>query len=135
MKSQMVLEMSDVKRALSAAEQEASNNGWAVSIAVCDAGGIPMGLLRMDKAASMSSVAAPEKARTSVMTRKPTAAFEGMLSEGRVALMTMDVMLLEGGEPIVVDGEVIGAVGVSGVHAEADSQIARAGVAAILAGA
>jgi len=134
MKSQMVLELSDVKRALAAAEQEASDNGWAVSIAVCDAGGVLMGMLRMDNAASMSAVVAPEKARTSVMTRKPSAAFEEMLSQGRSALLTMNSSLLAGGEPVIVDGVVIAAVGVSGVAADDDVQVARAAVAALLAG-
>ena len=133
MKSQMVLELSDVKRALAAAEQEANNNGWAVSIAICDAGGVLMGMIRMDNAASMSAVVAPEKARTSVMTRKPSAAFEDMLAQGRSGLLSMQTSLLAGGEPVTVDGTVIAAVGVSGVAAEFDVQVAQAAVAALLA--
>lgn len=132
MKTRVALELSDVKRALAAAEQEAIDKQWSVSIAVCDAGGALLGMLRMDQAPVMSAIVAPEKARTSVMTGKPSGVFEQMVNQGRYAALSMPVTPLEGGEPIIVNGEVVGAVGVSGVKAGEDAQVARAGVAAVL---
>ena len=85
----------------------------------------------MDGAPLMSAQVAPEKARTSVLTGKPSKAFEDMVNNGRFAALAMPVSPLEGGEPIVYDSRVIGAVGVSGVKAGEDAQIARAGVAAL----
>ncbi|CAI08739.1 GlcG/HbpS family heme-binding protein [Aromatoleum aromaticum] len=133
MKDIKALTLDDVKRIAAAAEAEAVANGWAVSIAVCDAGGHPLWLQRMDAAPLMSAVVAPEKARTCVMTGKPSKAFEDMVNSGRYAALAMPVVPLEGGEPIVIDGNVIGAVGVSGVKAGEDAQVARAGLAAIAA--
>ena len=131
MKDIKALTLGDVKRIAAAAEAEAVANGWAVSIAVCDAGGHPLWLQRMDGAPLMSAVVAPEKARTSVMTGKPSKVFEDMVNSGRYAALAMPVVPLEAGEPIVIDGNVIGAVGVSGVKAGEDAQVARAGVEAL----
>lgn len=128
MKDTKMLTLSDVRRIAAAAESEAVANGWAVSIAVCDAGGHGLWLQRMDGAPLMSAIVAPEKARTSVLSGKPSKAFEEMVNNGRIAALAMPVVPLEGGEPIFVDGIVIGAVGVSGVKAGEDAQVARAGV-------
>lgn len=131
MKNTKLLTLDDVKSIAAAAEAEAITCGWAVSIAVCDAGGHPLWLQRMDGAPLMSALVAPEKARTSVLSGKPSKAFEDMVNNGRYAALAMPVVPLEGGEPIVVDGLVIGAVGVSGVKAGEDAQVARAGVAVL----
>ena len=131
MKNTKLLTLDDVKSIAAAAEAEAIACGWAVSIAVCDAGGHPLWLQRMDGAPLMSALVAPEKARTSVLSGKPSKAFEDMVNNGRYAALAMPVVPLEGGEPIVVNGLVIGAVGVSGVKAGEDAQVARAGVAAL----
>lgn len=130
MKDTKTLTLADVKRIAAAAEAEACTNGWAVSIAVCDAGGHALWLQRMDGAPLMSAMVAPEKARTCVLSGKPSRVFEEMVNNGRFAALKMPVVPLEGGEPIIVDGNVIGAVGVSGVKAGEDAQVARAGVAA-----
>ncbi|WP_232503512.1 GlcG/HbpS family heme-binding protein [Pseudogulbenkiania sp. NH8B] len=126
------LTLDEVKRIAAAAETEATAQGWAVSIAVCDAGGHALWLQRMDGAPLMSAAVAPEKARTCVLSGKPSKAFEEMVNNGRFAALAMPVVPLEGGEPIVVGGQVIGAVGVSGVKAGEDAQVARAGVAAVI---
>ncbi|MCK6376576.1 MAG: heme-binding protein [Zoogloea sp.] len=131
MKNTCALTLDDVRRVAAAAEAEATACGWAVSIAVCDAGGHPLWLQRMDGAPLMSAAVAPEKARTSVLSGRPSKAFEEMVNNGRIAALAMPVVPLEGGEPIIVDGMVIGAVGVSGVKAGEDAQVARAGVAAL----
>ncbi|TCO76023.1 uncharacterized protein GlcG (DUF336 family) [Plasticicumulans lactativorans] len=134
MRTCAVLELSDVKKIAAAAEAEARRHGWAVSIAVCDAGGMPLWLQRMDGAPPMSAIIAPDKARTSALGLRPSKVYEEMVNAGRFAALKLPVVPLEGGEPIVVDGVCIGAVGVSGVKSVEDVQIARAGLAALDAG-
>ena len=131
MKNTCTLTLKDVKAIAAAAEAEALANGWAVSIAICDGGGHALWLQRMDGAPLMSAQVAPEKARTSVLTGKPSKAFEEMVNKGRYAALAMPVVPLEGGEPVIVGGQVIGAVGVSGVKAGEDAQVARAGLGAL----
>ncbi|MGE8547599.1 heme-binding protein [Alcaligenes sp. WGS1538] len=133
MRDTKALTLDDAKRIAAAAEAEARNNNWAVSIAICDAGGHSLWLQRMDGAPLMSASVAPEKARTCVLSGKPSKVYEDMVNNGRIAALAMPVVPLEGGEPVVVDGQVIGAVGVSGVKAGEDAQVARAGVAALTA--
>jgi uncharacterized protein GlcG (DUF336 family) len=132
MKDIKALTLADVKRIAAAAEAEAETNGWAVSIAVCDGGGNALWLQRMDGAPPMSASVAPEKARTSVLSGKPSRVYEEMVNNGRFAALKMPVVPLEGGEPIIVGGTVIGAVGVSGVRSGEDARVARAGVAALI---
>ena len=127
------LTLDDAKCMAAAAEAEAIAHNWVVTVAVCDAGGHALFLQRMDGAPLMSAAVAPEKARTCVLGGKPSKVFEDMVNNGRFAALALPVVPLEGGEPIVVDGVVIGAVGVSGVKAGEDAQVARAGVAALAA--
>ncbi|MBK6971998.1 MAG: heme-binding protein [Sterolibacteriaceae bacterium] len=134
MKDTKALTLDDAKRMAAAAEAEAVAHDWTVSIAVCDAGGHLILLQRMDGAPLMSAAVAPEKARTCVLSGKPSKVFEDMVNNGRFAALALPVVPLEGGEPVLVDGAVIGAVGVSGVKAGEDAQVARAGVAALAAG-
>ena len=133
MKTTHALTLADAKLIAAAAEAEAIAHGWAVSIAICDAGGHALWLQRMDGAPLMSAMVAPEKARTCVLSGKPSRVYEEMVNNGRFAALKMPVVPLEGGEPIIVDGTVIGAIGVSGVKAGEDAQVARAGVAAVVA--
>ena len=135
MKTTHALTLADAKLIAAAAEAEAIAHGWAVSIAICDAGGHALWLQRMDGAPLMSATVAPEKARTCVLSGKPSKAFEDMVNNGRFAALALPVVPLEGGEPIVVDGSVIAGVGVSGVKAGEDAQVARAGVNALLGSA
>lgn len=125
------LTLADAKLAAAAAEAEAIAQGWAVSIAICDAGGHALWMQRMDGAPLMSAQVAPEKARTCVLSGKPSKVYEDMVNNGRFAALTLPVVPLEGGEPIIVAGCVIGAIGVSGVKAGEDAQVAKAGVAAL----
>lgn len=134
MKDTKALTLDDAKRMAAAAEAEAVAHNWTVSIAVCDAGGHLILLQRMEGAPLMSAAVAPEKARTCVLSGKPSKVFEDMVNNGRFAALALPVVPLEGGEPVLVDGAVIGAVGVSGVKAGEDAQVARAGVAALAAG-
>ncbi|MBL8471878.1 MAG: heme-binding protein [Rhodocyclaceae bacterium] len=131
MKSKLTLELSDARKVIAAAEQEALRNGWNVSIAVCDDSGALVMLLRMDGAAPVSAAIAPEKARTSVLTRKPTKQSEEMINGGRFAALKMPIVPLEGGEMLMADGHCVGGIGVSGVRPGQDAQIAQAGVAGL----
>ena len=132
MKTVAALTLDDARRIAAAAEKEAIANGWNVSIAICDGGGHTLLLQRMDGAPLMSASIAPDKARASAMSGKPSKALEEMINTGRFAALSMPIVPLEGGEPIVVDGAIVGAVGVSGVKASQDAQIAQAGIQALL---
>lgn len=125
------LTLDDVKKIAAAAEKHALDNNWDVSIAVCDAGGHALWLQRLDGAPVMSAEVAAGKANASALSGKPTKAVEDMINNGRTAAVNMPVLGLEGGEPIIVDGHVVGAVGVSGVQAAQDAEIARAGISAL----
>ena len=131
MKTIRLLILEEVRRMAAAAEDEARRNGWNVSIAVCDAGGHPLWLQRMDGASPVSAQVAPRKAQTSALGGKPSKAYEDTVNQGRTAALSLPLMPLEGGEPIVFDGHVIGAIGVSGVLPAQDAQVARAGIAAL----
>ena len=133
MKTKAVLSADDVQAILSAARAEADKNNWGVTIAVADDGGHLLGLLRLDGAPPMSAHIGPSKAKTAAMARKETKILEDVINNGPTAFVTAPYVdgLLEGGVPIVVDGQCVGAVGVSGVKSDQDAQIARAGIAAL----
>lgn len=135
MKSKAVLTAADVQVILDGARQYALEHGHAVSISVVDDGGYLLGLVRLDGAAPMSAMVAPGKAHAAAIGRTESGKFESSINGGRYAFLSVPVpTLLEGGVPIVVDGEVIGAVGVSGVKSSQDVEIGRAGIAALLGG-
>jgi glc operon protein GlcG len=135
MKTRAVLTQTEVSLMLTAARQEASAQGWAVSIAIVDDGGHLLAFERLDEAGAISSYISIEKARTSALGRRESKGYEEMVNGGRTAFLSAPLLTsLEGGVPVIVDGQVIGAVGVSGVKAEQDAQVAKAGVAALNAG-
>lgn len=133
MHTKAVLTAADVKKIGAAAEAEALANNWAVTIAIVDDGGHLLSLQRLDGAAPLTAHMAPAKARTSAMGRRETKIYEDIINNGRTAFLSAPYIegMLEGGVPVVVDGQVIGAVGVSGVKSEQDAQIAKAGIAAL----
>ena len=133
MKTKSTLESADIKAIAAAAEAEALKNQWAVSIAIVDDGGHLLWLQRLDGAAPISSQIAPGKARTAALGRRESRVYEEMINGGRVSFLSAPGLegLLEGGVPILKDGQCLGAVGVSGVKSVEDAQIARAGIAAI----
>ncbi|MBP6404645.1 MAG: heme-binding protein [Ramlibacter sp.] len=133
MKTKSILEASDIKAIGAAAEAEALKNNWAVTIAIVDDGGHLLWLQRLDGAAPISAHIAPAKAHTAAVGRRESKIYEDMINAGRVSFLSAPDLkgLLEGGVPIVKDGQVLGAVGVSGVKSTEDAQIARAGIAAI----
>ncbi len=133
MKTKFVLELSDLNVIGAAAQAEALNNQWAVSIAIVDDGGHLLWFTRLDGAAPISAHIAPGKARTAAMGRRETKVYEDMINGGRNSFLSasgIDTML-EGGVPIMRGGLCLGAVGVSGVKSSEDAQIAKAGIAAL----
>lgn len=133
MKSKATLEFTDVKAIAAAAEAEALKNNWAVTIAIVDDGGHILHLQRLDGAPPVSSHIAPAKANTAALGRRESKVYEDVINGGRMSFLSAPTIagMLEGGVPIMKDGQCIGAVGVSGVKSNEDAQIARAGIAAI----
>lgn len=133
MTSKAVLELADLKLIATAAEAEAISNNWPVTIAIVDDGGHLLWLQRLDGAAPFSAQLAPAKARTAALGRRESKAYEEMINQGRVSFLSAPQAsgMLEGGVPIIQNGQCLGAVGVSGVKSNQDAQIARAGIAAI----
>lgn len=130
-----VLHEAAVQAVVEGARAEAVRNNWAVVIAVVDASGTLLHLTRMDDVQAGSVEVAQAKARSAALFRRPTRTFGEMVSGGNVGLLALEgVVPVEGGEPLVVDGVVVGAVGVSGVTSAQDGIIARAGGDALLRG-
>jgi glc operon protein GlcG len=133
MKNKPALELADVKAIAAAAEAEALKNNWAVTICIVDEGGHLLWLQCLDGAAPISAHIAPAKANSAAMGRRESKIYEDMINGGRVSFLSAPHLqgLLEGGVPILKDGQCLGAVGVSGVKSTEDAQIAKAGIAAI----
>ncbi|NHZ79619.1 hypothetical protein F2P44_10055 [Massilia sp. CCM 8695] len=133
MPSKPYLNFADVQKIAAAAQAEAIANNWAVTIAIVDDGGHLLSLQRLDGAAPLSSHIAPSKAKTAALGRRESKVYEDIINNGRTAFLTVPFVegMLEGGVPVIVDGHVIGAVGVSGVKSDQDAQIAKAGIAAL----
>jgi glc operon protein GlcG len=133
MKSKQMLTLEDVKKIAAAAEAEAAANQWAVVISVVDDGGHLLLLHRLDGAPLMSAQIAPAKAKTAALGKRDSKIFEDIINNGRTAFVTVPGMdgMLEGGVAIMIDGQCVGAVGVSGVKSVEDAQIAKAGIAAL----
>ncbi|GAB1386789.1 heme-binding protein [Melaminivora sp.] len=133
MQTTYALELSDIKQIAAAAEAEAQRQQWAVSIAIVDAGGHLLHLTRLDGAAPLSAHIAPAKAHAAALGRRESKGYEDMINAGRTSFLSAPAIegMLEGGVPIMKDGQCLGAVGVSGVKSQEDAQIARAGIAAL----
>nr|MBL8457710.1 heme-binding protein [Zoogloeaceae bacterium] len=130
------LTRSEVEHVVRAAVAQARQHGWAVSVAVVDDGGHPLALERLDGCAPLAAYICIEKARAAALGRRESKAYEDMINGGRTAFLSVSSIggMLEGGIPIVVEGQVVGAVGVSGVSAADDARIAQAGAVAVQAG-
>ncbi len=134
MKTKSYLVQDDCRRIVDAAAAHAHSKNWAVTICVCDDGGHILRVERLDGAPPFTAQMAVAKATTAALGRRESKGFEDAINQGRTALVTAPLQgLLEGGVPIVVDGQVIAAVGVSGVKSVEDAEIARAGIAALTA--
>ncbi|HVY66637.1 MAG TPA: heme-binding protein [Gammaproteobacteria bacterium] len=120
------------KQISAAAEAEAVKNNWNMVIAIVDDGGLLMHLIRRDGTQYGSIQVAQDKAHSAIAFRRPTKALEDAVAGGRNAILALSgATPIEGGIPIVVDGEMVGAIGVSGGTSAQDAQVAQAGINAL----
>jgi glc operon protein GlcG len=128
-----ILTLEAARLAMAACEAEAIRGGWKVVIAIVDEGGHPLMLHRLDGAQSSSIDTAVGKARAAVAWKRPTRLLEEMVNNGRFAFLSIaqGMALLQGGVPLEIDGQVVGAIGVSGVKASDDEVVATAGIQAL----
>jgi len=124
----------NARKIMAAAEAEAAKNNWPVVIAIIDSGGHIVMLHRRDDAQLSSIELSQGKARTALMFKRPTRVLDEAISGGGAGLRFLalkDIVPLEGGMPILADGKIVGAIGVSGVLSAQDAQIALAGIEAL----
>jgi glc operon protein GlcG len=128
------ISLADAKRIMEAAEREAARNSWPMAIAIVDSTGHLLMFHRLDQTQLGSVAVAIAKAESAVNFRRPTKAFEEAIAAGGMGLrlITMPYMIaLEGGIPILKEGQVIGGIGVSGMQSSQDAEVARAGLAVL----
>jgi uncharacterized protein GlcG (DUF336 family) len=128
------ISLEQAKKVMAGAEAEARKNNWNVVICVVDSSGHPVAIHRLDNTQFGSVEVARDKAYSAVAFRRPTKVFEDLVAQGGANLRLLQLRgasSLDGGIPIVVDGKIIGAIGVSGVTGAQDAQIARAGIEAL----
>ena len=134
MKTRPELTLDDCRRMSAAAEAEAKKNNWNVAIAILDDGGHLLHLVRMDGATPANAAIAVEKARTAATTRRPSKMWEERIAGGRLSMLKMPVLPVQGGLPIFAESCCVGAIGASGVQSHEDEQIVQAGIDALLKG-
>ena len=123
------IDLETARRVAAAAAAEGKKNGWTVAVAIVDTAGDLVYFERMDDTQVASSQVAQDKARTAVRFKRPSKLFEEALVGGRLAVLGLPgVTPLEGGIPLLVDGKIVGAIGVSGVTSQQDGVCAQAGV-------
>jgi glc operon protein GlcG len=134
MKTKKYLALDDAKIIAAGCEKEALSGGKAVTVAIVDDGGHLLILQRLDDAPLLSMEIAIGKARTAAIARRPSKFYMDRINNNEVAVLSLpgNLTCMEGGEPIMIDGECIGAVGVSGVTGAEDAVIARAGISALI---
>ena len=131
MKTKPCLTLEDCRKIGAAALEEARKNGWNVVVAILDDGGHLRWLEAMDGTSPFNSQVAVEKGRSAAVSRRSTNSWEERIADGRTAILKMPVLPVQGGVPMMVEGQCVGAVGVSGVQSHEDEQIANAGIAAL----
>jgi len=127
------LTLAAAKRIAAAAEKVAAKNGWVMFIAIVDDGGNLMYLERMDDAQLGSLDVSIQKARSALLFKRPTKVMEDAVTAGRIVVMTLpNALPVEGGLPLLADGKIVGAIGVSGATAPEDGIVAKAGADELL---
>ena len=126
-----VLTLDGAKNIVAAAEAEAKKNNWNMAYAIVDAAGGLVLFHKGDGARPSNVDFAIAKARTAARYQRPTKALDSAITSGRIQFLAADALPIEGGVPIIVDGQVIGAVGVSGGTSAQDAQVASVGIAAL----
>lgn len=127
--------LAEAKRVMAAAEAEAEAQGWAMTIAILDCGGHVVMQHKMDDANLGSVPLSRRKAETAVRFRRPSKVYEDLVVAGgphlRLLATADEVVPLEGGIPLVADGRIVGAIGVSGMASHEDGRVAAAGASAL----
>ncbi|MBI5909875.1 MAG: heme-binding protein [Betaproteobacteria bacterium] len=131
MKTKPCLTLDDCKKIMAACEAEARKNNWNVVIVILDDGGHPLMLQRMDGATPANAEIATLKGRSAAISRRSTKMWEDRIKDGRLSMLKMPVLPVQGGIPIMYQGECVGGIGVSGVQSHEDEQIAQAGANAL----
>lgn len=129
--SSRVITLAEAKTVVAAAESEARKNGWTMVITVLESNGAPVLSEKMDGTQYGSNEVALKKAQTSANFRRPTAYFQEVVKSGTLNAIFTGATAVEGGEVLLVDGKIVGSIGVSGGSAAQDGVVARAGVAAL----
>jgi glc operon protein GlcG len=122
------------KKVAAPALAEASRNNWAMAVAIVDGAGDLVYFERMDATQAGSVIVAVDKARSAARFKRPTKAFQDMLASGGDGWRVLGLrgaVPAEGGVPIVIEGKIVGAIGVSGGTSPQDGQCARAGADAV----
>jgi uncharacterized protein GlcG (DUF336 family) len=128
------INLDQAKRAMAAAELEAAKNSWQVAITILDSGGNLVMFHRLDNAQLSAVTVSEGKARTSLEFKRPSKALDDAIAAGGAGMRLLalkDITPLEGGLPMVVDGKIIGAIGVSGALSSQDAQVAKVGADAL----
>lgn len=131
MRNKPCLTSEDVQKMMAACKAEAAKNNWKVAIAIIDDGGHLLHFERMDGVGAISAEVAIGKARTSALTKRPSKFFEDRVKDRPAFANFPAGVLIQGGLPILYQGECVGAIGVSGVQSHEDEQIAQAGIRAL----
>lgn len=132
MRTRPCLSLEDCKLIAAAAEAEACKNKWEVAIAILDEGGHLLHFQRMDGATPANAEIAVGKGRTAAISRRSSGMWEERIKGGRLSMLAMPLLPVQGGLPIMIEGDCLGGVGVSGVQSHEDEQIAQAGIDALL---
>lgn len=135
MQTKHYLTLSDAEFLLNSAYEYALEHDFNVSIAIVDETGNLLAMKRMDGASPMTANLCLEKAKCSAMSRRPSKLFEDIIKGGQMGFLTMETFsgMLEGGEPILYQGQLVGAMGVSGVKSFEDAEIAQVAIEKFLA--
>lgn len=131
LRASSMLTLDGARNIVAAAEAEATKNSWSVSIAIVDASGGLVLFHKGDGSRPSNVEFALAKARTAARFQRPTKTLDSAVTAGRIQWLAADALPIEGGVPIIVSGQVIGAVGVSGATSAQDAQVASAGIAAL----
>jgi uncharacterized protein GlcG (DUF336 family) len=126
--------LDQAKRAMAAAELEAAKNSWQVAITILDSGGNLVMFHRIDNAQLSATTVSEGKARTALEFKRPSKALDDAIAAGGAGMRLLalkDITPLEGGIPVIVDGKIIGAIGVSGALSSQDAQVAKTGADAL----
>jgi glc operon protein GlcG len=133
MKTKPCLSLDDCKKMAAACEAEARRNNWEVVIAILDDGGHLLLLHRMDGATPANAEIAVDKGRSAAVSRRSTKIWEDRITEGRMSMLKMPVLPVQGGIPVLYQGACVGGIGISGVASHEDEQIAQAGADTLVA--